>query len=263
MSQPRTVSEHAVIEALRGVVDPELDESVVELGFVNGVRLDGDSVTVGLRLPTFWCAPNFAYLMARDARDRVLGVPGVGHVRVVLEDHFASDEISAGVTEGRAFEEVFPGDAEGDLDALRALFRAKAFTMRQEQLVRFLLDGGLSCEEVVALRVGDVEDATDRAALVLRVSETRHVLRGGSPLAQAYLDKRRQMGLDGDPRARLVTDQLGGAITAGELPDYLRRTRMQRVSMALNTTLCRGLLETRYGPAGVEGPGREPSHAQT
>ncbi|MDP8923960.1 MAG: iron-sulfur cluster assembly protein [Chloroflexota bacterium] len=263
MSPAGAVSEGAVFEALRGVVDPELDESVVELGFVDGVRLDGDSVTVGLRLPTFWCAPNFAYLMARDTRDRVLRVPGVGRVRVILKDHFASDEISAGVTEGRAFEEVFPGEAEGDLDALRAQFRAKAFTMRQEQLVRFLLDGGLSCEEVVALRVGDVEDATDRAELVLRVGGSRRVLRGGAPLARAYLDKRRQVGLDGAPRACLVTDQLGGAIAAGELPAYLRRTRMQRVSMALNTTLCRGLLEARYGPEGAEMPRRESAHAQT
>jgi metal-sulfur cluster biosynthetic enzyme len=262
MSQPGAVSERAVFEALRGVVDPELDESVVELGFVDGVGLDGNSVTVGLRLPTFWCAPNFAYLMARDARDRVLGVPGVGRVRVVLKDHFASDEISAGVTEGRTFEEVFPGEAGGDLDALRAQFRTKAFTMRQEQLVRFLMDTGLSGEEVVALRVGDVEDATGRE-LVLRVSGARRVLRGGAALARGYLDKRRQMGLDGDARARLVTDERGGAIAAGELPEYLRRTRLQRISIAFNTTFCRGLLETRYAPAGAEAPDREQAHAQT
>ena len=262
MSQAGVVSEQAVVEALREVVDPELDESVVELGFVDGVGLAGDSVTIGLRLPTFWCAPNFAYMMARDARDRVLGVPGVGRVRVILKDHFASDEISAGVTEGQTFEEVFPGEAEGDLDALRALFRTKAFTMRQEQLVRFLLDAGLSCEQIVALRVGEVEDAADPATLVLRVGGARRILRGGAPLARRYLDKRRQVGLDGDARARLITDEQGGAIAAGELPQYLRRTRMQRISIAFNTTYCRGLLETRYGPAGVEAPDHEPARAQ-
>src|SRR6202158_3718969 len=149
------VSEQAVLAALRTVIDPELDESLVELGFLHSVRIEDEgNVEVVLRLPTFWCAPNFAYLMAYDARVATLGVPGVRQVRVVLKDHMYSDEISTGISAGQKFDEVFPGQTDGeDVGELRALFHAKAFGMRQEQLARFLLDAGLSASEVVDIRL--------------------------------------------------------------------------------------------------------------
>ena len=37
---PTVVSEATVLDALRGVIDPELDESLVDLGFVESVRVD-------------------------------------------------------------------------------------------------------------------------------------------------------------------------------------------------------------------------------
>jgi len=93
-----TVSEQAVLAALGTVSDPELDESLVELGFLDSVRIEDEGcVEVVLRLPTFWCAPNFAYLMAFDAREATRRVPGVRHVRLVLKDHMFSDEISTGI----------------------------------------------------------------------------------------------------------------------------------------------------------------------
>ena len=52
---------------LAPVTDPELDESVTELGFVTAVTLDEKGVVqVSFRLPTYWCAANFAFLMADD-----------------------------------------------------------------------------------------------------------------------------------------------------------------------------------------------------
>ncbi|MDP9390232.1 MAG: iron-sulfur cluster assembly protein, partial [Actinomycetota bacterium] len=62
--------------ALGTVVDPELDEPITDLGFLRSVSVDGSSVEVHLRLPTSFCAPNFAYLMASDAHDAVAAVPG-------------------------------------------------------------------------------------------------------------------------------------------------------------------------------------------
>src|SRR5438094_9890393 len=109
------VSEQAVLAALGAVIDPELDESLVELGFVDTVSIrDEGWVEVVLRLPTFWCAPNFAYLMAYDAREQTLRVPGVRHVQVVLKDHMYSEEISRGVSAARNFDDVFPGQADGE-----------------------------------------------------------------------------------------------------------------------------------------------------
>jgi len=214
--------------ALDRVIDPELDESLVQLGFLQEVRIDGGQVIVELRLPTFWCAPNFAYLMAKDARDRVLEVEGVNTVEIVLKDHFASDEISAAATGGRSFEEAFPGDTDGTLDGVRALFRRKAYLMRLERLVRFLLEAGMTEPEIARLRVGDVDG-------------WRH------ELVQVYLARRREFGLLVDAQAPLVTDVRDRPVAAERLTEFLRDARRQRISTELNATLCRGLLTTRYG----------------
>ena len=52
--------EAGVAAALATVVDPELDQPITELGFVRSVRIDDAGVTVHLRLPTSFCAPNFS-----------------------------------------------------------------------------------------------------------------------------------------------------------------------------------------------------------
>ena len=69
-----------VLAALGTVYDPELDEPITTLGFVGScvVSADGD-VEVRLRLPTPQCAPNFAFLMAADARAR--RAPAAGGAR--------------------------------------------------------------------------------------------------------------------------------------------------------------------------------------
>ncbi|MET0713194.1 MAG: iron-sulfur cluster assembly protein, partial [Jiangellaceae bacterium] len=60
--------EREVLEALGTVRDPELDEPVTSLGFVTSCTVSADGVAdVRLRLPTYFCAPNFAWLMVADA----------------------------------------------------------------------------------------------------------------------------------------------------------------------------------------------------
>ena len=222
--------------ALDHVIDPELDESLVRLGFIERLETEGGRVLLELRLPTFWCAPNFAYMMARDARDRLHEVEGVEHVEVVLRDHFASREISRAATSGRPFEETFAGEADGNLDSLRTLFRRKAYLMRLERLVRFLLEAGLTEEEVTALKVGDVDGWHDE-------------------LVEAHLARRREFGLAVDAEATLVMDVKGRPIDAAGLIEFLRAARRQRISTELNATFCRGMLATRYGPSAREGRG--------
>lgn len=242
------ISQEVVLQALQGVFDPELDESIVELGFVEGVRILDDEVDVSLRLPTFWCAPNFSYLMAHDARRALLALPGVREVHVQLKDNAYSDEISAGVSTGLPFVQVFPGQADGDdLDDLRQLFARKAFGMRQEQLIRFLLSAGLADAQIVALRCGDVLDVTDAHGLLLRVGREARQLRGGAVLARMYLERRSRLGMTAGAATRLVTTEDGEAIAPEHLEQYLQRGRKQRISITFNTLMCRGLLETRYG----------------
>lgn len=83
--------------ALDAVLDPELDEPITDLGFVHTVDVDGGRVTVHLRLPTSFCAPNFAYLMASDAKDVLTALPWTTEVVVMLDDHHDSDLINRGL----------------------------------------------------------------------------------------------------------------------------------------------------------------------
>jgi len=93
----------AILDALGRVRDPELDEPITDLGFVTDVEVGEGEVRVRLRLPTYFCAPNFAYLMVADARAAVESVPGAGRAEILLEDHHDAEQINAGVAEGVGF----------------------------------------------------------------------------------------------------------------------------------------------------------------
>ena len=103
-----------VLAALGTVYDPELDEPITTLGFVGScvVTEDGD-VAVRLRLPTPQCAPNFAFLMAADARAACAGCRRSASCRVVLEDHYTGKEINAALARGDGLRRRFPGETAG------------------------------------------------------------------------------------------------------------------------------------------------------
>lgn len=220
------VTRSAVLAALGTVRDPELDESLTALGFVAGLEVDGDTVRARLRLPTYFCAPNFAYLMMADAGTALRAVPGVRQAEVVLDDHFTADEINAGIAQRRSFQESFEGLADDELDELRALFRRKALVARQQRLVRALLDQGTTVERLGRLRLGDLMPSEE---------------------LDTYLERRAELGLDVSPEAPLVVDTDGNPIPAELLEGHLRFARLTRVSIEGNAGFCRGLLATRYG----------------
>ena len=216
-----------VLAALGTVYDPELDEPITTLGFVGSCVVgSGGDVSVRLRLPTPQCAPNFAFLMAADARAAVLAAPGVGTVTVVLEDHYTGEEINAAVGRGAGFDSAFPGETADDLDALRELFRRKALLARQARLCQALLAGEASPEAVVALRVADLP---------------------ASPEAERSLELRAALGLPCGPEAPALVAGDGGPLSADQLPAWLRRARLVSLSLETNGGICRDLLKTRYG----------------
>src|ERR1700733_9133725 len=137
--------------------DPELDEPVTSLGFVASctVSPDGDA-QVRLRLPTYFCAPNFAFLMVADAYDAVSATPGVRRAEIVLEDHFASDAINGGVAARAGFAQSFDGEAVGELHELRADFLRKAVMAGTDQVCRPLLAAGTDPAELPGLTLGQV-----------------------------------------------------------------------------------------------------------
>ena len=137
--------------------DPELDEPVTSLGFVSSctVSPDGDA-QVRLRLPTYFCAPNFAFLMVADAYDAVSATPGVRHAEIVLEDHFASDAINGGVAARAGFAQSFDGEAVGELHELRADFLRKAVMAGTDQVCRPLIAAGTDPASLPEMTLGDV-----------------------------------------------------------------------------------------------------------
>ncbi|PLS84667.1 MAG: metal-sulfur cluster biosynthetic enzyme [Actinobacteria bacterium] len=235
-----TLYKAAVLDALSGVRDPELDEPVTDLGFISELRVEDGSVFLRLRLPTYFCAPNFAYLMVADARAAVLSVPGVERASVVLEDHYASDEINGSVGEERGFDGAFPGETESpDLEELRTIFRRKSFVSRQEQLCRQLLADGYTQVELAGMTLGGVPS---------------------SGMLETYLERRAELGLDVSEEAPLIVDPDGNRVPEEAVVEHLRFARTVRVSIEGNAGLCRGLLTTRYG--GEHGVGEKREEAK-
>jgi metal-sulfur cluster biosynthetic enzyme len=221
-----TNREH-VLEALGTVYDPELDEPITSLRFVTSceVSADGD-VDVRLRLPTPQCAPNFAYLMAADARNAIRRLPEVGNVTVVLEDHYTGAEINAAVGRGEGFGQAFPGETEGELTTLRELFQRKALVARQSRLCEALLAAGATPAQVTARRVAELPPADSDARRCLELRAHLNISTGKD--AAAFVRP------DGEP------------IAAEDLRHWLRVASLVRLSLETNGGICRSLLSVRY-----------------
>jgi metal-sulfur cluster biosynthetic enzyme len=213
--------------ALATVRDPELDKPITDLGFVAACDLsaDGDA-RIRLRLPTYFCAPNFAYLMVADSYDAVTRVPGVRSAEVVLEDHFASDAINTGVAAQAGFVESFDGEAVAELDELRAIFLRKAVMAGTDIVCRPLLTAGTTPEQLRAMSLGDMPPSGELDRLRQR---------------------RADLGLPaGDDAPLLVDPATGQPVTDDAVPLHLRRARVTRAGIEANTSMCSGMLRARY-----------------
>ncbi|MEJ2863239.1 metal-sulfur cluster assembly factor [Actinomycetospora flava] len=220
-----------VWEALRTVRDPELDADVVSLDFVGSCSVSDDGVAhVSLRLPTYFCAPNFAFLMVADAHDAVSAVAGVGTADVTLADHFASDAINAGVAARAGFVGSMAGtevgEAVAELDDLRRTFTERALMAGTDLVVRPLVRAGATPEQVAAMTLADAPDSADL-----------HRLRA----------RRRELGIPADDGDPLVVDPSGATVGVEALPLHLRKARSYQVGVDANTSICRGQLAARYG----------------
>ncbi|HZU17881.1 MAG TPA: iron-sulfur cluster assembly protein [Candidatus Dormibacteraeota bacterium] len=221
--------ESDVEAALQTVIDPELDRSLSELGFARAVVAPGGDVTIELRLPTYWCAPNFVFLMAQDARDAVEAVPGVRSVRIELPDHFATEEITGGLARRRSFDQAFPKLSDGSgLHPLRRMFWAKGFMVWQERLARRLLAAGRSVGELATMRLGEVDHR--------------------DPDLPGYLARRARLSISTAPTAPLVVYPNGQPVDRARLMSYLDRCRLVAVSLSANAELCQSLHATRFAP---------------
>ena len=220
-----------LLAALETVRDPELDEPITSLGFVASctVSADGDA-EVRLRLPTYFCAPNFAYLMVADAYDVVSALPGVRRTSVVLEDHFASDVINGGVAAQAGFVRSFDGEAVAELDQLRAGFLRKAVMAGTDQVCRPLLAAGTDPAALLAMTLGEVPPSRSLSRL---------------------RERRAELGLPAGDDAPLLIDPVTGAVVSPDaLPLHLRKAKVTQVNIEANSGICRGMLRHRYATPG-------------
>jgi metal-sulfur cluster biosynthetic enzyme len=215
-----------VLAALSTVMDPELDEPITDLGFVRSVRIENGGVTVHLRLPTSFCSPNFAYLMASDAQDALRQVERIGPVAVLLDDHHDSDKINAGLAADAGYVGTFGHEADTSLDELRGIFHRKAHTAAMERCAEALLRStDVTVDDLHRVTLADVP---------------------AGPHKEALLRRRVAIGLGVRPEDRLVVDEQGQPLAAEDVPLRLRFAKAVRISIEGNAHFCRGLLATRY-----------------
>ena len=218
----------AVVAALDTVLDPELDEPVTDLGFVRSTAVDDlGAVTIHLRLPTSFCAPNFAWLMAGDARKAVSAVEGVSTVTIELDDHHDSDLINAGLARGDDYKGTFGHEAEDSLDDLRMVFRRKAHVAAMERALTAWLhaDAARSETRVGTVTLADLPAGRERDGL---------------------LSRRAGLGLSLVPSSPVLVEFDGTPVPAADAVKRLRMARSVRISIDGNAHFCRGLLQTRY-----------------
>jgi metal-sulfur cluster biosynthetic enzyme len=221
-----------VLARLATVNDPELDQSVVELDFVTGVSVDGDgAVSLSFRLPTYWCAANFAFIMAEDMRAAVAGLPWVTRVSVTLGEHMYAETINRGMAQTQSFETAFGTEADGNLAQVRRTFLVKAFQRRQVALADHLLADRYAPEALAAFTIARLRTCTNTPEAQL--------------LVQRYLDRRSVVGEAGDEAPAFV-DEHGARVAPEGFRVHLRALRRVAVNVEFNGALCRGLLAARF-----------------
>jgi len=99
----QSVSTAAVLDALRPIVDPDFGKSIVDLGFIRNLKVDGGSVSFTIELTTPACPIKAEFEKA--ARERVLALDGVEAVTVTMTAQTRGQT----TTPAAGAEEVLPG----------------------------------------------------------------------------------------------------------------------------------------------------------
>ena len=75
-------TEAQVLEALRAIVDPDLNRDIVSLGFVKNLKIEGGAVRFDIELTTPACPVKDAF--KRQAEAAAGALPGVDRVEVTM-----------------------------------------------------------------------------------------------------------------------------------------------------------------------------------
>ena len=77
-----SVTETDVLEALRPIIDPDFGKSIVDLGFIKNLQIDGGDVRFDIELTTPACPVKAEF--EKTARERVSSINGVSGVDVTM-----------------------------------------------------------------------------------------------------------------------------------------------------------------------------------
>jgi metal-sulfur cluster biosynthetic enzyme len=236
-----------VWSSLGTVTDPEIDEPVTSLEFVTKVEIDKDDrVEIEFRLPTYWCAPNFAFLMASDMRDSIAELDWVKNVSVKLLDHFSAELINQGVAQRQNFRDAFPGETDDDLDAIREKFLRNAFERRQELLLRHLLKRGYPVEQLVRMcfeKLMELPLDPDGDSLRNLYGFSWQRLRQKNVPLDVDSDLSRAVNHEVGVLAFCTPD--GNPLPEEDLKTYLRKIAVTRRNAQFNGFICQSLLASR------------------
>jgi Domain of unknown function DUF59. len=240
-----TFLKETVLKALANVLDPELDRPITELGFVRDIKV-GDSIEVEIVTSTYWCSPNFIYMILEDARREVskyVEVP-LDRVRVYIRGHFDESRINECVNKGILFNECYREEAWEDLEDLKRIFADKSLRSRLYQLVNVLLRYGLNYEDIVSLRLADIVDEGHRMVVrgrdgIVEISSSTDI-----KIIRGYINTVKRLA--GSTEYLAVWSVNGDRPSIPDIRDLVEsRGRLLRFSFNLNSELCSLLLESR------------------
>jgi metal-sulfur cluster biosynthetic enzyme len=240
---------HEVVRsALDRVTDPELDRSIVELEYIDEISIEpgetGSHVKVTFTLPTAWCSPAFAWMMAADGREVVEDLSGVVRCEMYLNKHMHALEITEGVNGGKTFEETFP-DADGGIAKIRATLDAKALLARQYNAVETLLAASLSYEQIARLSRDDLQFFPDSEYVAIDVREGTVAVVVEAEQLVRYLHKAAQIDCYADGSEQLFRTPEGEPIDPKRAEHVHRRARLAHVNMDGQGGVCDALHEAR------------------
>jgi ATP-binding protein involved in chromosome partitioning len=98
-----SVSNEQVLDALRPIQDPDFHKSIVDLGFIKKLEIDGGSVSFSIELTTPACPIKEEF--QRDAHARVSALSGVSDVKVEMT---AQERVAPGQVE-ESRQDILPG----------------------------------------------------------------------------------------------------------------------------------------------------------
>tara|TARA_B100001057_G_scaffold300196_1_gene300337 strand:+ start:776 stop:1516 length:741 start_codon:yes stop_codon:yes gene_type:complete len=228
-----------VKNCLQTVFDPELDESIIDLNFISSIDIEANElVRIKLRLPTYFCSANFAWIMCCDTKKAVERLRWVNSVHIKLVDHFVMKKINDGLKNNRSFSDVFGTKKEMDFLQLRRKFEEKAFLNRQSMLIQFLRTKDLSDTQILKMSLKNLEILVKK----YQNSEFYKNFIRYHDLKKRIVPKKKDnsafTGLDGKD------------IKEQNVLEYLRVLRRTTGSITANSEMCKVLMAERYAAGG-------------